>query len=338
MLRPATLFALVLSVTSAASPLQAQGTGIEFDPPAPVTWDAVTIRATYLSTCAVGLGRAVVAGSVIRMTVFEGCRCLPQTPHRVEAVTTVGPLPAGTYQIELVSEPEPADPGCELPPEHLASGELTVMGEGLVVRLAPRAPTTADDVVVTVLSPCPIAFEQPSRDGNLIRVTEIPSPILAPCSNEPAWSSELALGTLPAGDYTLLFFYDDGPSLPRATQVHGFRVEPVSATELLLQAGRFRVTALWERRNAAGPARALPLTPDAGVFWFSKPKDLEALVRVLDGCGSTGHYWFFAGGATHAGIEIRVEDTFTGAVRVYSSPLGEAFGPVFDTRAFPCLQ
>lgn len=337
MLRPAMLFAL-LSLASTASPLPAQETGIEFDPPAPVASDAVTIRATYLSTCAVGLGHTVVAGAFIRMTVFEGCRCQPQQPQRVEAVTTVGPLPAGTYQVELVSEPEPADPGCELPPEHLASSELRVMGGGLVVRLVPRAPTTADDVVVTVLSQCPIDFQQPSRSGNLIRVTQIPSLILAPCSNEPVWGAELALGALPAGDYTLLFFYDDGPSLPRATQVHGFQVDPISATELLLQAGRFRVTALWERRTAAGPAHALPLTPDAGVFWFLKPKDLEVLVRVLDGCGSTGHYWFFAGGATHAGVEIRVEDTFTGAVRVYSSPLGEAFGPVFDTRAFPCLQ
>lgn len=337
MLRTAMLLALPLSLAWTTS-LPAQEAGIELDPPAPFLSDAVTIRASYLSTCAIGLGHTEVAGTAIRMTVFEGCRCLPAAPIPVQAVSTVGPLAAGTYQVELVSEPEPSDPGCELPSEVLATSELTVTGEGLVVRLAPQAPTNADDVVVTVLSACPIAFELPSRAGNLIRATQIPSLILAPCSDEPVWGAQLALGKLPAGDYTLQFYFDDGPSLPYVTQVYGFRVHPASTTELLLHEGRFRVTARWERRNAAGPAHALPLSPDAGVFWFMKPTKLEVLARVIDGCRSTGHYWFFAGGATHAGVEIRVEDTFTGEVRVYSSPLGVAFAPIFDTHTFACLE
>lgn len=338
--QPTAFFTLLLSLASFAttSPLQAQEAGIEFDPPAPVASDTVTIRATYLSTCAIGVGRAVVAGSAIRLTVFEGCRCLPQEPALVEAVTTVGPLPPGTYGVDLVSEAEPADPGCGLLPVHLASAELTVEGEELEVRLVPPAPTNADELVVTVRSPCPIAFEQPSRAGHLIRATQIPSLILAPCSTEPVWRFDLPLGKLPPGDYNVLFFFDDGPSLPRLTQVHGFRVDPAPATELLLKEGRFRVTARWERRNSSGPAHVQPLPPDAGVFWYLKPTNLEVLVRMLEGCGSNGHYWFFASGATRAGVEIRVLDTLTGTVRVYFSPLGEAFPTIFDTQAFPCVE
>ena len=315
---------------------RAQDASFVFEPPEPVSTQSVKVRATFFSSCYTGHGGAEVVGEAIRITAFEGCTCLPALPFPVEVATTVGPLDAGGYEVDLVTTPDPRDPECSFEPADVASAELTVDEDALVVEVDPPAPTTADDVTVKVLSGCPAAFDLTSRSGSLIRVTEVPSRVLAPCSTEPAWSSELFLGKLPAGDYALTFFFDDGQEPPRLTHSSSFQVAAAPAPELLLHQGRFRITVEWERRTGAGAAQALTLGPDSGVFSFPRPSHLELLVKVLDVCRREGHFRVLAAGATHAGLELTVEDTRTGATRTYSNPLGRAFQPVFDTRSFPC--
>lgn len=317
-------------------PLSAQETGIDFEPAEPVSTQLVKIRANYLSSCFTGVGRAEVAGAAIRLTAFEGCICPALVPGRMEVVATVGPLAAGIYRVDLFTEPDPREPECDFPPILQESVPLAVAKGGREIRLDPPVPTNADDLTLTVLTACLAAYELPSRAGSLIRLTEIPSGIAAPCTIDPTWRVDFPLGKLPAGDHTLLIFFDDGHEPPRQIHAQSFRVHPAADPELLLQDGRFRITARWEHEVAAGPARAQALTPDTGVFWFFGPDNLELLVKALDGCSVNGHYWLFVGGLTHVGVEIRVEDTFTGAVRTYSSPFGEIFAPELDTRALAC--
>jgi hypothetical protein len=107
-------------------------------------------------------------------------------------------------------------------------------------------------------------------------------------------------------------------------------------TALCLGGGRFRVTAPWTTANTSGEAHAAPLTTDTGTFWFFTSANVELILKVLDGCGLNDSYWVFAAGLTNVGIDLTVEDTFTGEVFSYENPSGTPFPPVQNTKALPC--
>jgi len=104
---------------------------------------------------------------------------------------------------------------------------------------------------------------------------------------------------------------------------------------LCLNGDRFRVTATWETSDGStGSAQALPITADTGTFWFFDDDNVEVVLKVLDGCGINQRYWVFAGGLTDVRVELTVEDTVSGEVRIYTNPLGGAFLPIQDMEAF----
>ncbi len=39
-------------------------------------------------------------------------------------------------------------------------------------------------------------------------------------------------------------------------------------------------------------------TNESGLFWFFDDDNWEMLVKVLDGCGTNGHFWVFLAAAT----------------------------------------
>ena len=98
---------------------------------------------------------------------------------------------------------------------------------------------------------------------------------------------------------------------------------------------RFRITVEWEDFfGNTGQGVPLPLTEDAGFFWFFEPGNLELVVKVLDAEAVNGHWWVFYGALTNVAYTLRVEDTATGLVREYENPLRH-FGSRGDTAAFP---
>lgn len=130
---------------------------------------------------------------------------------------------------------------------------------------------------------------------------------------------------------------DDGP-LGNGVPVGTFtfvRLDSPPAPALSLNGGRFEVTATWETRDGTRAfARPEALTDDSGYFWFFKSTNVEMIVKVLDACTFSGHYWVFAAGLTNVGVELRVDDTQTGAFQVYTNPVDTAYEPLQDTRAF----
>lgn len=107
------------------------------------------------------------------------------------------------------------------------------------------------------------------------------------------------------------------------------------AAPLLLHGGRFEVRAVWadyQGRQGNGVPEAL--SSDSGTFWFFSASNVELVVKVLDGCGTNGHYWVFAGGLTDIEVELEVTDTTTGQSRGYDNLLGSPFEAVRDTAAF----
>jgi penicillin amidase len=113
--------------------------------------------------------------------------------------------------------------------------------------------------------------------------------------------------------------------------------EPGPAT-LCLQNGRFKVQGVWEAPWVGvgmGPAGVAQGSSNvSGNLYFFSPHNWELLVKVLDGCSINGHYWVFAGAATDLGWNVMVEDTATGHVRSYTSPIGWSAPAITDTSAF----
>lgn len=108
------------------------------------------------------------------------------------------------------------------------------------------------------------------------------------------------------------------------------------AENLCLNDGRFQVTAEWEKPDGtSGHGNGIRLTGDSGYFWFFDPANIEAVVKVLNGCGITNAYWVFGAGLTNVAVHLVVTDTQTGAVYTRDNVQGFAFLPVQDTKAFP---
>lgn len=99
---------------------------------------------------------------------------------------------------------------------------------------------------------------------------------------------------------------------------------------------RFEVSAVWKTSNPAtlGFGQPEALTADTGTFWFFDAANVEIVVKVLDACGFSGHYWVFAAGLTDVQVELEVRDIQTGTVRRYFNPPNTAFRPIQDTQAF----
>ena len=110
----------------------------------------------------------------------------------------------------------------------------------------------------------------------------------------------------------------------------------VTDTETLcLNNGRFQVTAEWEKPDgSSGHGNGIKLTGDSGYFWFFDPANIEAVVKVLNGCGINSAYWVFGAGLTNVSVHVVVTDTQTGAVYTRDNAQGSAFQPVQDTKAF----
>jgi fibronectin type III domain protein len=116
-----------------------------------------------------------------------------------------------------------------------------------------------------------------------------------------------------------------------------FETPPACDSTSMCLDGRYRVTATYERgTDIHGDAHTVGLSDESGLFWFFAPSNVEAIVKVLDGCGLNKHRWVFTTGLTDLRVVILVVDTHTGATATYVSSGGGTFVPVQDTAAFSC--
>lgn len=104
-----------------------------------------------------------------------------------------------------------------------------------------------------------------------------------------------------------------------------------------LAGDRFRVAIDWRAPDGAtGQAtiRAFAAGGDSAWATFFTASNVEAVVKVLDGCAVNDRFWVFAAGLTNVFARISVLDTATGATWTHENPLDEPFAPVQDTAAF----
>ena len=108
-----------------------------------------------------------------------------------------------------------------------------------------------------------------------------------------------------------------------------------SNTVLCLNDERFRVRIDWQTEDNAGAARAVPLTVDAGFFWFFAEDNPEIFVKILNACAPPfNRFWVFIAGLTNVGTEIEVTDLESGEIRRYGTQVGQGFEAIRDTDAF----
>lgn len=118
-----------------------------------------------------------------------------------------------------------------------------------------------------------------------------------------------------------------------ALMLQGARADCVEDRETLcLMNGRFSAQLYWSNQYSGvwGTGKALPLTDATGMFYFTDPKNVELLVKVLD-FGSTVKVFF--GQLTNLEFQLILTDTETGEVRLYSNSRGECGG--VDDNGFP---
>lgn len=105
---------------------------------------------------------------------------------------------------------------------------------------------------------------------------------------------------------------------------------------------RFRVEAHWRDpfNGGEGLAHAVPLvllrgtrSKNTGTFWFFNRRNIELVVKILDGRPVNGHLWAFYGALSNVEYWVSVVDTETGATRVYYNPPGNLCG-LGDVQAF----
>ncbi|HET9210037.1 MAG TPA: CSLREA domain-containing protein [Thermoanaerobaculia bacterium] len=105
---------------------------------------------------------------------------------------------------------------------------------------------------------------------------------------------------------------------------------------LCLNNGRFKVTANWQTSTGGGAATAVAVNGDNGYFWFLDPGSVEVVAKVLDNCGTNGHYWLSLGGLTNARVDLTITDTRTGQAKTYTNPSGQAFRTLINRVTFAC--
>jgi hypothetical protein len=110
---------------------------------------------------------------------------------------------------------------------------------------------------------------------------------------------------------------------------------PSDTVKCLGAGGRFKVEATYQASGQpVGNARVVKLTDDTAYFWFFNAANVEAVLKVLNGCGLNNRYWVFAGGLTDVRVVLTVTDTANGTVWTRTNPQSTAFQPIQDTSAF----
>ncbi|HKV07355.1 MAG TPA: hypothetical protein VJ725_04390 [Thermoanaerobaculia bacterium] len=155
---------------------------------------------------------------------------------------------------------------------------------------------------------------------------------------QPAYISSSILGTAPTSQLGVVGLF---PTY-RALGIRAKFGESTSAcvpgpSRLCLNQGRFAVEATFTAPGQSpGTASVVKLTDETGYLWFFNSSNVEAVVKVLNGCGLNGKFWVFAGGLTDVQVTLTVTDTQTGNSKTYTNPQGTAFRPIQDTVALAC--
>ena len=95
------------------------------------------------------------------------------------------------------------------------------------------------------------------------------------------------------------------------------------ATTLCLQHDKFNIGVTWrDFQGRTGHGQATVLSDQSGDFWFFNAQSNELIVKIINGCGSTGSYWVFWRALSNVEMDLVIRDTATLQTLTYHNPLG----------------
>jgi len=216
----------------------------------------------------------------------------------------------------------------------------------LEVVAPPAVPAAPSNLAATVTSPTEVSLSWQDNANQTaafqISLSQDGGPFLEVQAAAPQATTALVTDLSPATSYTFRVRAQNaagGATDTTTVTLTTPALDPVactpSANGQCLLGNRFLLEAIYQDNHGnAGLGNVVPITADTSYLWFFSPSNVEAVVKVLDGCALGGHFWVFAGGLTNVHVILRLTDTQTGAVRYYEVPFGPAFTPIQDTAAF----
>ncbi len=111
------------------------------------------------------------------------------------------------------------------------------------------------------------------------------------------------------------------------------RCQP-SAERLCLGDGRFSAEVRFLGPAGEASGQAVPLSGEAGAFWFFDRELPELTVKILDGRDLNGAFWVLWGSLSDRAYTLEVTDLSTGARKRFTNPAGNLCGGA-DVSAFP---
>jgi hypothetical protein len=323
--------ALALPVSSWARDLQ-----ISFDPSVPTWRDDVRITVTGPGphcTPQLGAPELMFAGGwQLDLDLIDDCLLGPPSPDPFTVTTVLEAQPPRSITVRVHDVPDGGE----------VSTSTLVIHPGADLELAIDEPASSGQPLRFSLSgvgACPEAQAISSSSG-LVRVDYDGNCAILP-PGEVVFSLPLEAGPLAPGEHDVVVFDHTLGLTPEPVVRQRVRVWDAarcvpSEAALCLQGGRFRVQAHWEDfQGRSGEGTALPTAfADTGLFWFFDPDNVELTIKVLNGCGVTGHFWVFVASGSTVEYEVVVTDTANGQQRTYGNALGVVPELVPDTSAF----
>ena len=207
----------------------------------------------------------------------------------------------------------------------------------------PAAPTDSEVVRAVVLSDgsggCAPYFYA-TVDHAAARVSLVGFDYGPPGCPQGAWTSQVVVGHLTPGDWTVEAAIDNVP--------YASTTLTVAASPTLVTLGsfkyfgtNFRAEVEWvdPRTGESRLAPGVALSNRSAQFWFFEPDNPEITLKVLDGTAINAHHWLFVSSMTGVEFTLRIkacvegDPPFCDAAKEYYSPAGANLD-VVDVRAF----
>jgi hypothetical protein len=208
-----------------------------------------------------------------------------------------------------------------------AAPAQTVNGATVELQVSPRLPTGRDPIRLSAAitwTGCPIVFHPPVvTDGAYAIFAEPSFPIQCPVSPNPVtYRYDATLPLLSPGGYKAVVLFEGVEAAAVA-----FTVDDHGPALFLADGGRFYAQI---RRADGGTVGSVPLTGQAGYYWFFDSSNVEATIKILDGRFINGHFWVFVASMTDVPFVLTVTDLAAPACqqrncpqKVYTSPAGK---------------
>ena len=294
----------------------------------------VTVSGEYCGVT--GLGEPVVEGREVTVELLDICDIIsPAIPTPFKVALELPRLFPGSYTLTVLAPRLP---------EGEVSVPLAVHETGELEARTPVAVEEGNLIPITILGRgCFSRLPQPAVTNGTV---DLPVSLICDFGGAPLgpgiFQRVVEIGPLPVGSYRIRVLGIADREIPHlaATEVAVHHEEGCLPTDtrLCFHLGRFTAEVSWSTSEEDGEGRAVrfPTADDSGFFWFFDPKNLEVMVKVLDGCAVNGHYWVFGAATTDVRYTLRIVDELADRVELLGNPGGALSPAVADIQAFPC--